>query len=312
MQERISSDVTQRNAMKQAGFDKPKARTSAPKGNSMACNQVHSTLDCRTYVSLAILATLLLIALMSGAAQAQSSVDADLQRYCRERFPNSIYEKRAERWGVGHYCNQGGTRQNIDFAVACQMTTGSRAFRRDGERIYCTDSGKLMTEMAATGVLDLQRYCRETFPNSAYEHRAESWGITHYCRRPGATGAFSLQQINLAKACGKMQGTTEFQKQGDRVVCVKTGSYTWPKTGYTFHGPLKNGKPHGIGWMKIPPTASTWVGEYDNGKPVGPHLQRAKGHRRCWNFDNFNPGRVLPKLPMARCAHLRGRMAAVP
>lgn len=252
------------------------------------------------------------VTLPSGAAKAASQTDADLQRYCRAKFPNSVYERRAERWGVEHYCNQGGTRQNIDYAEACQMTTGSRAFRRDGDRVYCTGEKASKTATAQSSALDLQRYCHKTFPHSTYEHRAENWGVTHYCRRPGTTGGFTLQQIDLAKACETIQGTTEFQKQGDRVVCVTMGSYTWPETGYTFHGPLKDGKPNGIGWMKIRPTASTWVGNYRNGKPVGPHLQRSKGRMMCWSFDNFNPGRVLPKLPMRRCDHLRARMAAVP
>ncbi len=258
------------------------------------------------------LAASVMVALLSGAVSAASPVDADLQRFCREKFSNSAYEKRAERWGVEHYCNQGGTRQNIDFGEACLMTTGSRAYRKDGDRVYCTGDDTSKTATAQSGVLDLARYCRETFPNSAYEHRAENWGVTHYCRRPGAAGGFTLQQVDLAKACRTMQGTSEFQKQGDRVVCVTMGSYTWPETGYTFHGPLKDGKPNGIGWMKIPPTASTWVGNYRNGKPVGPHLQRSKGRMMCWSFDNFNPGRVLPKLPITSCGHLREKMAAVP
>ena len=256
----------------------------------------------------------LFIAASAGAVRAETPKDADFQRYCREKVPNSAYEKRTERWGVVHYCNQRGTLQNIDLGEACRLTTGSPKYRQDGQRVLCTGHGAQAAGPDNATELDLQRYCRETFPNSAYEHRAEKWGITHYCRRPGATGGFTLQTVDLAKACQAQHGTSDYRKVDIRVFCgagggaADHGSYKWPATGFVFHGPVKNGKPNGIGWTRIPQTGAIWIANYRDGLPAGPQLESRKGQLRCYTSNI----RKMEGLPMTRCAPLRKHLADVP
>lgn len=286
----------------------------------MTKNQRYPSLDRHCAPLGATFAVTVVLTLVSSAAQAQTQVDADLQRYCREKFPNSIYEKRAENWGVEHYCNQGGTRQGIDYAEACRMTTGSPAFRRDGDRVYCLGHKTSKPAANAAGEVDLARYCRKAFPNSTYEWRAENWGVTHYCRRPGATGGFTLQQIDLAKACRELRGSSEYQKVGHRIFCgsaadtASQGTYKWPQTGFIYHGPLKNGKPNGIGWTRIDPTGAIQVGEFRGGKLIGAYLDRRKGQLTCWDYGAYAAGRskFMKQLPISRCAHLQKVMAKVP
>jgi len=267
-----------------------------------------SALGNRGAVFLATVASLLMIALSSANLQAQTPVDADFQRYCREKVPNSTYEMRAEKWGVVHYCNQGGTLQNIDLAEACRLTTGSPEYKEDGQRVYCTGQGSMPETPSESTALDLQQYCRETFPNSSYEHRAEKWGIEHYCKRPGPTGGFTLQTIDLAKACQVQYGTSDYQKMGDQVFCgsgscaeAAQGSYRWPQTGFVFHGPIKDGKPNGIGWTRIPQTGAIWVANYRDGVPAGPQLESRRGQLRCFSSNI----QKMEALPMSHCADLQ-------
>jgi hypothetical protein len=168
-----------------------------------------------------VIATVAALVLCGAPAEASGDVDADLAAYCRANYPNSV----PQRIGLTHYCQQAGanggaTRQNIDYAAACRLTIGSETFRRDGSRVICiAEAVAVSTNAAAAGPPDFEAYCRKKFANSSYEKRAERWGVTHYCRLPGPTGGFTLQQINLAQACRLTWGISSFTDTDGNIVC---------------------------------------------------------------------------------------------
>ena len=171
------------------------------------------------------LAVLLITALMVpgiiSRAEAQQT-DADFSAYCRANFNNGTYQRFAQSWSTEHACVQGGTRQGIDLAQACYLTTGNRNYEISGTRVLCQGSAGDAPVASANdlGEPDFSRYCRENFANSAYEQRAASNGINHYCRRPGATGGFTLQPVDLAAACRSSQATSSYRIDGARVFCT--------------------------------------------------------------------------------------------
>ncbi len=158
---------------------------------------------------------------LANPAHAQQT-DADFSAYCRANFNNSAYQKFAQTWGTEHACVQGGTRQGIDLGEACFLTTGSRSYEVSGQRVLC--DGNPSDAPAANendkGQPDFARYCNENFANSAYEKRPEPTGVKHYCRRPGATGGFTLQPVDLAVACQITQGVSQYRIAGARVFCT--------------------------------------------------------------------------------------------
>lgn len=164
----------------------------------------------------ALLAGCALAAVSNTAAAAET--DADFTKYCRSAFSNSVYQQRAQAWGIEHYCRQGGTLQGIDFGEACRMTTGNRVFRQLGSRVLCEGEPKTETADTATP-LDLVKYCPAEFPGSSYQKRLESTGPVHYCRIPGASGGFVLLNIDLAGACRAAAGKTEYRDTPEGVVC---------------------------------------------------------------------------------------------
>lgn len=157
----------------------------------------------------------------TGAARAQT--DADFSRYCREKHPGSMYQRINQSWGVEHACNNGGVRQGIDLSRACQMTTGSRNYDVLGQRVICSGEPADQTPDLSNfaGGLDFGAYCREFHPGSAYEKRNEPDGVHFYCRQPGATGGFTLQDVDLASACKSQHGADTYQVFGDTVICLK-------------------------------------------------------------------------------------------
>lgn len=167
---------------------------------------------------LAVLALGFLVA--PASAQQGVEVDADFASYCSAAFPGTEHD-----WvGTTHYCRQGrpgrdAVRHDVDLAEACRMTNGQPGFRRVGRQVVCTGLGD--TELASDkGPPDFEAYCRETTASGAYEQRAERWGIAHYCRLPGATGGFTLQEIDLAEACRITRGADSFDSSGGRIRCV--------------------------------------------------------------------------------------------
>ncbi len=148
--------------------------------------------------------------------------DADFNTYCHSKFPNSSYQKFPQSWGTEHACVHGGTRQGIDFSEACRITTGSRNYEISGMRVLCEVSAE--EEASQPKMIrepDFNQYCRNNFPNSIYEQRAEPHGVTHYCRRPGATGGYTLQHIDLSQACRESQRTGNYKIDGRRVSCLE-------------------------------------------------------------------------------------------
>lgn len=173
------------------------------------------------------LAALFIFLVVPEKSSAQQT-DADFNAYCRAKFANSTYQKIPQSWGTEHACVQGGTRQGIDLAEACFLTTGNRQFEISGARVLCSGSPDGAPDPTANdlGEPDFARYCREEFAGSVYEKRAEPWGTAHYCRRPGSTGGFTLQTINLAAACRMAWGSEAFRVDGARVFCVQGGGRT--------------------------------------------------------------------------------------
>ena len=164
----------------------------------------------------ALLAGCGLMAISNAASAAET--DADFTKYCRSAFSNSMYQQRAQAWGIEHYCRQGSTLQGIDFGEACRMTTGSRVFRQSGSRVLCEGEPKAETADAATP-LDLVKYCPAEFPGSSYQKRMDSTGPVHYCRIPGASGGFVLLNIDLAGACRAAASKTEYRNTPAGIVC---------------------------------------------------------------------------------------------
>ncbi len=168
------------------------------------------------------LAFLFLTSIGAASSVIAQQTDADFSAYCRANFNNSAYQRFAQSWGTEHACVQGGTRQGIDMAAACLLTTGSRNYEISGQRVLCEgNAGDAPAANADdTGEPDFSRYCNESFPNSAYETRAESSGVKHYCRRQGATGGFTMQPVDLAVACQISQGVSQYRVVGARVYCT--------------------------------------------------------------------------------------------
>ncbi|OOZ29286.1 hypothetical protein BOW34_12755 [Solemya velum gill symbiont] len=164
---------------------------------------------------------------INSARAAQT--DADFNAYCRSKFPNSSYQKLLQSWGTEHACVQGGTRQGIDFAEACRMTTGSRNYQVSGMRVLCEGSVENVesSQPKVIGEPDFNQYCRNNFPNSVYEKRVESYGVAHYCRRPGITG-FTLQNIDLSRACRESLGTVPMADQIKREAEQKATECDFP------------------------------------------------------------------------------------
>ncbi|MEM8796879.1 MAG: hypothetical protein AAGE61_15040 [Pseudomonadota bacterium] len=159
--------------------------------------------------------------------------DADFSRYCRENYPGSQYQKNEQSWGIQHVCNQGGTRQGIDFAQACILTTGNPNHRLLGNRVIC--SGDAQTDQdrvkQVAGPLDIARFCNEKHPGSRHEARPEATGIKHYCRQPGATGGFTLHPIDLADACEAQRQVRGYINAGVQVLCTNANFAGIPRPG---------------------------------------------------------------------------------
>ena len=170
-----------------------------------------------------------LIAGSSANTPAAAETDADFAQYCRATFANSAYQKRAQSWGVQHYCNQGSTLQGIDMAKACEMTTGNRRFRELGDRVLCAD-GAGPAQPAAESRLSADhfvRYCRSISPNSLYQDIPGNSGGRHHCRLSGGAGGFVLMTIDLAGVCRQLRGDGSYREQGGQVYCTaKSGSQT--------------------------------------------------------------------------------------
>ena len=180
--------------------------------------------NCALPVRFASLAVLVTVSSVT-TDQALAQTDADFSAYCRKNFPNSAYQRIPQSWGTEHACNQGGTRQRIDLDEACRLTTGNREHKEMGTRVICQGSagGAAADNAQDAGPLDLVAYCRQTFPNSMYEHRSGPTGVEHYCRQTGTTGGFTLQKADLAAACRSQQDTDSFRKSGVQVICVNEG-----------------------------------------------------------------------------------------
>ena len=196
-----------------------------------------------------LVAAVLLFLVVPEQSQAQKT-DVDFDAYCRVTYNNSTYQKIPQSWGMEHACVQGATRQGIDLGEACYLTTGSRQFEISGARVFC--SGTLDTAPDPTaddlGEPDFAEYCREEFSGSTYEKRAEPQGATHYCRRPGSTGGYTLQPISLVAACRTAWGSTAYREEGDRVFCVREGS-----PGATTPGMVNTGGPGRPANPDVPP-----------------------------------------------------------
>lgn len=221
---------------------------------------------------------------------------AQLKKYCRDNYPNSIYRKEHTPSGVRHFCRQtnanGYTDQPIDLAAAAG---GSRSTGRK---------------------VDLARYCRTKYPNSIYEVVQAHGGPRHRCRISAATGGFVAHPIDLADACRVTLGTPRYRKSGNSVICLRGkdagtsyGVYRWPHSGgITYRGQLKNGRPHGIGRNHFPRghKQQGWiqVGTFHNGKSKGlAYTRRRNGVEFCILV---TPGRHYRtrRMPLSRCAHL--------
>jgi len=173
--------------------------------------------------TLAIIFTVCLVVFYAASQARAQQTDADFSAYCRAKFSNSSYQHFSHNWGTEHACVQGGTRQGIDLAEACKLTTGSRKYQVTGARVLCAGVSEDAQSANANdlGSPDLKQYCIDNFPNSSYERRAEPGGYNHYCRRPGSTTGFTLQPIDLFQACQKAFGTKKFRKDGVQVFCIR-------------------------------------------------------------------------------------------
>ena len=153
-------------------------------------------------------------------ASAQSEVDADFQAYCRTRHSGSLYQ----RTGNDHFCRRGRRSRASTWPrrAASPRATGSTAVWIGG---YCARPverpvrARPRRPASRWGPRTFRRYCSEKFPNSGYEKRNESWGVVHYCRRAGATGGYSLQQIDLTDACRLIRNADSYEMDGNRVRC---------------------------------------------------------------------------------------------
>ncbi len=265
-----------------------------------------------------------IVAAPGAQAAVQPRVVADLSKYCRTKFPNSTPTIRR---GVDHYCNRGGSLQGIDLAEACRLTTGSRRYERMGARVLCFKTRAGAPRPGPRTDADFAKYCRAKYPNSVYRRLPTARGVKHVCRQVNAHGATN-QGIDLAEACRMTTGSRRYSVSGARVLCrgverrtaarrrvarradrnarVRRGTYIWPHNGVIYRGPLKNGKPHGIGTNTHPKTGFKTVGQYRDGKPVGPFLMRLRGRLTCLRV---YPNRRSRRLPLSRCAHLRGHLS---
>jgi hypothetical protein len=172
-------------------------------------------------------ATLFLALLGISPVEAAPGKAADFNKYCRTKYPNSVYQIDRTRWGPRHICRQtgagGATKQGIDYAEACRLTTGSRRYRKNGQSILCNASkGKTRSPKASTkSKADLNQYCRVKYPNSSYRAQKTRWGLRHICRQVNA-GGYTNQPINLSDACRRTNGSRKFTKIGNGVYCGRS------------------------------------------------------------------------------------------
>ena len=195
---------------------------------------VHKACNIAKRSSLAASLTLAVTALGFNPIDAAfAQVDADFSRYCRENHPGSMYQRRNQSWGVEHACNRGGVRQGIDLGRACQLTTGNQDHEIMGQRVICSGQPAPQSPDPSkfAGGPDFNAYCREFHPGSAHEKRYEPHGVEFYCRKPGATGGFTLQNIDLSIACKTQFGTNSFQVLGDTVMCMHSDDPVTAGTG---------------------------------------------------------------------------------
>jgi hypothetical protein len=86
----------------------------------------------------------------SQAAPGETLHSGDFARYCRERFPNSIYQDVPDNFGGRHHCRRPGgvvgfTLQRIDLADACNLLKGTTAYREESGRVNCTPAATRQT-----------------------------------------------------------------------------------------------------------------------------------------------------------------------
>ena len=175
----------------------------------------------RLFLSAAFLLASLLANGVFLVSPAAAQVDADLSKYCRTTFPGSAPMIRSPGGVSAHFCNQGGTPQGVDLARACELTTGSRNFTMLGTRVLC-DDGPGPSDVSGNeplGADDFVVYCRTRFPNSIYQDVPGDAGSRHHCRRPGGSGGFSLQPIDLADACDVFASGSTYREEGGSVFC---------------------------------------------------------------------------------------------
>ena len=176
----------------------------------------------RRSVSRILRAAAVAACVLGASPAAAQQTDADFSAYCRARFPNASYQRFAQPWGTEHACVQGGTRQGIDLAEACRLTTGSPAHEISGARVLCagTPGDRPAEEAQALSQEEIAGYCRDELPNSTYLRRPGPGGFEHVCRTPGPTGGFSEQRVDLRRLCERAAGTTRFRKEGTQVLCL--------------------------------------------------------------------------------------------
>lgn len=81
-------------------------------------------------------------------------------------------------------------------------------------------AGGLPQPAAASGTpADFQRYCAETYPNSSFEQRWGRYGRELFCRQPGVTYGFTMQNISIDEACAGLTGLREWHEHGNIVHC---------------------------------------------------------------------------------------------
>lgn len=158
-----------------------------------------------------------MVALSIGPAIAET--DADLSKYCRTEFPNSGPVKRVSGGVSAHYCNQRGTLQGIDYARACELTTGSREYRVDGQRVLCADGPGPARSENPLRADDFVRFCREKYPNSTYQPTPGNLTGAHSCRQVGGVVGFTLHPVNVAEACRVLEGANGYREENGLVFC---------------------------------------------------------------------------------------------
>ncbi len=100
------------------------------------------------------------------------------------------------------------------------------------KRIFCMASVAPAVLVATVGLFgatsspalaqttpNFQSYCNANFPNSTYEVRYTQWGPQHFCRRPGPTGGFTLQNISVDDVCTSQTGSPTNYRKDTVVQC---------------------------------------------------------------------------------------------